>query len=123
MTTVADITYYIEVKQEHIDKGEPKNPQSCPIALAFREQDVEAGIFAGGVLIESRDPTGQTEHIMEWDAPEEVEAFVKSFDEGGTVDPFVFQTHYYVADNAENADYWAALRKERAAREARGEGI
>ena len=77
----------IQVKEIHIKRGTRNNGQSCPIALAFREQrpdliwpDVDADMITFG----SGD--NQTDRTL----PEHVSNWLQAFDLGVPVKPFTF---------------------------------
>lgn len=69
----------INITQEHIDKGERKNPKKCPISLALKEQFETryTNVDSNNVTI------GRNIHRM---SPFLIH-FVKNFDNGFTVSP------------------------------------
>jgi len=75
----------IEVKQEHIDKGDRTSPCSCPVALALKE----AGLPDPGVT----ETQIRLDVMNSWRSvqiPDEAAAFVRAFDAGESVQPFTF---------------------------------
>lgn len=78
----------VKVTQEHIDKGKPGAPYSCPVALAIRDSIpniVNAGV--GRTTIEMIDQHG---NWLCYDAPRSVKKFVIAYDYKKPVEPFNF---------------------------------
>jgi DNA gyrase inhibitor GyrI len=76
----------INVCQEHINRGERKRCDRCPIALAVKDKleskdiNVNAmGIFVGLYC------------QFKWHLPKSAQKFIKRFDAGGHVKPFTFE--------------------------------
>lgn len=83
---------HIVVTQEHIDKGIPENPHSCPVYLAIDEvcKDV-SGVFGEYItFIERQDDYEDFYKVI---APMSVGLFVEAFDDSRDhpmVKPFEF---------------------------------
>lgn len=73
----------IKVNRRHILEGTRRSWDSCPIALAVREQLGVADLKVGNGLIRC----GKTKFTM----PDRVDRFVGKFDDGEKVKPFVFE--------------------------------
>lgn len=77
-------TLTINVIQEDIDKGKPREPSMCPIALAIKREYHAPHVLVGGVIrkydYEGSNTTYKTPHqILEW---------MTNFDMGLKVEPF-----------------------------------
>ena len=81
----------IEVRQGHIDRGQPKHSCKCPIALAMRDSIAEcitATVENYGLFVYSR--YGLKKYAM----PKKVTEFVNKFDADcpdSPVKPFTFE--------------------------------
>jgi hypothetical protein len=79
----------INVGQRHIDAGEPKRCSLCPVALAL----IDAGFgfaYVGTMYMEAQ-------HGGEWrmaPVPDEVQAFIRDFDNGLPVSPLTFDAEF-----------------------------
>lgn len=73
----------IEVKQEHIEKGQKGSPFLCPIAWAIREQ---TDLKSFGVTPEYI----RIKHKYIWNIPKKVSVFIQKFDNDEQVKPFSF---------------------------------
>lgn len=87
-----DNTFIIDVTQEDIDAGLPKDPCQCPIALAlYRALDKTVNKYLFEVTNMS------IRHIDEWGnvtqawLPMSAFNFINRFDEGKEVKPFTFE--------------------------------
>lgn len=74
----------IEVTQEHINNAVPRYVSACPVALALKDATGTPYCVTGP---ECRKETG-IDYIP---LPPEVHEFVKHFDNGEPVGPFVFE--------------------------------
>ena len=82
----ADI--YVPVTQDHIDRGERKSPNQCPIALAFKDCGFYGVAVNEGVL-DFRLSNGEVAWTL-WRTEGHDCAFVRDFDEGRKVSPFTY---------------------------------
>lgn len=77
--------YRVRVTEDHIERGTPLNPYSCPIALALSEirPRRRRKIVAGYSSIRF----GKEQY----DTPPDARAFMDRFDDGKAVRPFTFE--------------------------------
>jgi hypothetical protein len=78
---------YVEVEQEHIDKGKPEDSRACAVALAIYERTGKRVDVCDDELRYSR--CGSKIRAIE--PPLSVKNFVRAFDSGGKVEPFGFE--------------------------------
>lgn len=89
----------VNVTQTHIDEGERNSPGLCPIALALDEQHPCGGGWRVSMLGARR--RGNYPSLL---LPEKASQFVKDFDAGRPVFPFVFDLYDYEDANACEAE-------------------
>lgn len=87
----------VEVTQEHIDEGIPKNCYKCPIAMALYDCGYEeAQVLRNEIYLyeyeldEAYDYEYQNEEVLATDG--NLKAFIDDFDSGKEVKPFWFYT-------------------------------
>lgn len=81
----------IEVTQEDIVKGIPRNGESCPIARAASRQ-TKFRVYVSGKMAEFYDPS--TGHSTWFFLPRPARSFVRSFDEEDKVEPLTFDVKW-----------------------------
>ena len=75
----------INVRQEHIDSGEPEDAESCAITLALCDAFPEAeNISVDGEI-------ASIHGMNDIELPYEVQDFILEFDKGEWVQPFEFE--------------------------------
>ena len=80
----------VEVTQDNIDNGKQRKCRECPIALALHDVFLDSDVVVGeGIVFE--DPEDGAEQRIP--LPAEALKFIKDFDEGFPVRPFVFTIH------------------------------
>ena len=78
----------INVTQDHIDKGDMSNCDTCPIALAI--MDTGAALASvGSYTAEAAFFTPESEQVT-FDLPPFARAWLGKFDQGTPVQPFTF---------------------------------
>lgn len=77
----------IKISKKHIEKGEPGNPQSCPIACAILDRQYVDRVDVDGEYITIEDSNGGHVYAM----PARASNFVMKFDDGEEVHPFSFK--------------------------------
>lgn len=81
-------TIHIEVTQDDINRGIPKNACRCPIALAVRRTTgVECAVRPCGSYLHQN---GSGIDVVSFALPDIASRFIKMFDEYGSVQPFSF---------------------------------
>ena len=77
----------INVKQEHIDNGIPKDPDYCPIALSMQDMGLLKPI-ASGISLLWYDDDGKYHRAF---PPYTAYRWMLAFDAGEEVEPFSFE--------------------------------
>ena len=81
-------TITVTVPQDHIDRGERQNGESCPVALAItRRMPKWTEVDVGETMFTFVLPSGERDTSF---LPEEACHFIASFDAGKPVEPFTF---------------------------------
>ena len=80
----------INVNQNHIQMGKPKEPLGCPIYLALKDARVPVTRVEDYVFETTRKlKRGVVDQF--YDLPSRASRFIKRFDEGKSVKPFSFE--------------------------------
>ena len=83
---------FVDVTQDHIDKGEPNSPCDCPVALALRDAGVINPSVYDKIGLNTLNADLTSAMADDWvDTPSVVGKFVSDFDEHLDVEPFTFQ--------------------------------
>lgn len=77
----------VTVTQKHIDDGEVCNCTSCPIALALRDEGVQAPIVDARTTSFFRNNGSWCKYYL----PPEARSFIHKFDNGIKVEPIEFE--------------------------------
>jgi hypothetical protein len=78
--------FTIQVSEEDIKKGEKKEPECCPIALALDKKGFKE-IYVGDCYLDFEDEKGDYHQFM---LPNKAMKFISCFDKGENVSPFEF---------------------------------
>ena len=81
----------IDVTQEDIAKGDARNPESCPVALAA-SRVCKQPMMAGSYRLHS--VMGATQYRT-GAIPKSVQRWIEDFDEGRSVEPIKFEVMLY----------------------------
>ena len=74
----------VQVTQRHIQRGQPSNPERCPVALALREMGYSR-VSAGDTIYLSKG-----DQTFRYYTPKIVEEWMDTFDQNMLVEPFAF---------------------------------
>ena len=80
-----------KLTNEHIEKGQRKEPTCCPIALLLKEAMPGIRHITVDVDTPDDDPypfVKADEHVVEFKHPDKIVAFIRKFDAGKKVEPF-----------------------------------
>ena len=80
----------IEITQNDIDTGNPRQSLMCPISIATKRA---RGILTDRVIVGTRHIAVFHNHRSKeiYSLPPEAQAFIRAFDEGETVEPITFE--------------------------------
>lgn len=90
----------VKVTQEHINKGKVQNENSCPIALALKEQGFKGVAVPGGTFT-----LKVGKFHPSYTLPKKADQFVDTFDYEGKVKPFEFTAELYEVEEPNSYDY------------------
>jgi hypothetical protein len=84
----------VHVTQEDIDNATPRDPHTCPVALAMNRaynRDVAwVGPWILGFHNYHNTPLSFSQSLY-WNTPPEVQTFINTYDRGTAVEPFDFE--------------------------------
>src|SRR5690349_17855257 len=86
-------TLTIEVRQHHIDGGEPTDSRLCPVARAIMEQHPCYDVSVCNTHVFRRETKESDPEV--YSLPAEANAFINDFDRRKVVDPLVFSATMY----------------------------
>lgn len=81
----------VEVTQEHIDKGQRREHDKCPIALAVEDIGYKSVSVDGKSLDAWKDKVDGVKGYIYGDLPDEAVEFIRTFDRGDKVEPLTFE--------------------------------
>lgn len=82
-----DFVIHVDIDQDHINRGVPKEPEHCPIALSIREYFMDSWEEDIDIEVNSRISLWGNGNTFRAQVTDKSFDFIKSFDDGETVEP------------------------------------
>lgn len=82
------MNYHIELTEQHLLRGERKNPFGCAVCLAINENFPDKRIMVDGKYVSLYDDRYRE---VRFELPEEIQKWINSYDNGHEVEPVIFE--------------------------------